>query len=489
MPKPPVRIELSLKSPDGNIPVTKDEKSSDGAFPQKALPRLFENSFLRFSGWLGPRRADGEPLCDLLAALGGRVFVFCETDGEAFRAFEGETRAAAWRRWRTEILDPVLGRLREAEAHVRSGAATLEGGWSEKPLLPWAGADTPVYKVAVVPDLRRFSGRFPRGRAERIASRYGYAVKGSPAGTFCAGLPRKEIPHVIDVPALEILLRELDTFPDFSDFFAEKEKSVLEMETIQYRGEENLLAYYLLGYEEKLGKHLISPPEVREAHERLAEAFREGFPPPARLETSSGEPLRGWYVHPEGNEWEKFSGSGPYLEGKEFVKDSYAWDGFVAAARRNFEEGTVIPDIYPGRVRDAVDAMAGEPRISRARLMKGIRESAPGTAGERDAEFAVFHSRDPGPEKCCVVLWFACPEGADPQTGYRLARREALEHCCVAVKKDNPRVEKAMGLAVEMPGRERGVPDDFILFDFSGWREEESKLPVVEWSGPDVPKP
>ena len=465
---------------------TKDEKSGVGETPRKVLPRLFENSFLRFSGWLEPRRADGEPLCDLLAALGGRVVVFCETDGEAFRAFEGETRAAAWRRWRTGILDPVLGRLREAEAHVRSGAATLAGGWSEKPLLPWAGEDTPVYKVAVVPDLRRFSGRFPRGGAERVASRYGSAVRGGPSGTFCAGLPRKEIPHVIDVPALEILLRELDTFPDFSDFFAEKEKSVHEMETIQYRGEENLLADYRLGYEQKLGKHLISPLEVREAHERLAEAFREGLPPPERLETSSGEPLRGWYVSLEGNEWEDFSGSGPYLEGKEFVKDSYAWDGFIAAARRNFEEGTVIPALYPGRVKDPVDAMAGEARMSRTRLMKGIGQQTPGPAGERDAEFSVFHSHDPGPPKCCVVLWFACPEGADPRTDYRTARRAALELCCAMVKKENPHVEKAMGLALEMPGREKGVPDDFILFDFSEWDEDDFGPLDLEKAGPDV---
>lgn len=466
--------------------MTKDEKSGGGASPQKVLPRLFENTFLRFSGRAAPRRADGEPLCDLLAALGGRVLVFCETDGEAFRAAGKETRAAAWKRWRNEILAPELARLREAEAYVKSGADVLAGRRGEKSFSPGAAAGVSVHKIAVVPDLRRFSERFPRGRARRIASRYGYPVGNSPAGQFRAGLPKKEMPHVIDAPALEILLRELDTFTDFADYLAEKETAAREMESIEYRGEENLLADYLLGYEEEFGKCLISPPEVRAANERLAEASLEGLSPPERPETSSGESLRGWYLVLEGNEWEEFFGSEPYARGKRLDGESRMWDEFILAARRNFEEGTVIPAVCPERVSDPVEAMAEEPRASRIGLVRAIRETAAGIARDREAATAVFFPGGRERGKCCVVLWLECPDRVDPSTDYRLIRREALEHCCAAAREQYPGLEKAVGAALEMPGREKGVPDDFILFDFSGWDGDDRKPFDLEKFGPEA---
>jgi hypothetical protein len=71
---------------------------------------------------------------------------------------------------------------------------------------------------------------------------------------FMVGLDRNDIVHVFDSDNLEIILKNLDTFFDFSEFIIEKERAIKKYESVMYCGEEDLLAHYLVNYRKNEGR-------------------------------------------------------------------------------------------------------------------------------------------------------------------------------------------------------------------------------------------
>lgn len=55
--------------------------------------------------------------------------------------------------------------------------------------------------------------------------------------------------HIFDTFNLEIILKELDTVYDFSEYLSEKEKALKHYDSIIYCGEEDLLANYFQNFD------------------------------------------------------------------------------------------------------------------------------------------------------------------------------------------------------------------------------------------------
>ncbi|KIN77851.1 SEC-C motif domain protein [Sulfitobacter mediterraneus KCTC 32188] len=52
--------------------------------------------------------------------------------------------------------------------------------------------------------------------------------------------------HVLDDVSLDIVMNELDTVRDFTDYLGKKEEFVRSGQLLSAQGEENLLAYYAI---------------------------------------------------------------------------------------------------------------------------------------------------------------------------------------------------------------------------------------------------
>lgn len=76
---------------------------------------------------------------------------------------------------------------------------------------------------------------------------------------FCININKRNPVRIFDNHNLPIVLGELDTVSDFSDYLDEKLRTVAKLDVLIYCGEEDLLGHYFLNYDKEKKRHIIGP--------------------------------------------------------------------------------------------------------------------------------------------------------------------------------------------------------------------------------------
>lgn len=419
-----------------------------------SIPGPYTNEGLAGSG-------SGKELCDLMVVFGDDVLLFSDKDC----AFQQHIDVkVAWSRWyRRAILKSAKqlagaeGALRRASVQIFTDAACT----SKIPLSLPPPERMRVHLIAVAHGSTEATERYWEAYGGARISSGSLMLNTELLGAdheqmpFQVGWPlgRHQFVHVLDDLTLALLMKELDTVADFTDYLIRKAK-LFQQSGCQFivLGEEDLLTAYLT----TLGKDGASR-----------------FP-----DFDAGSTV----VITEGS-WKKFSKSRPYKARASAASLSYLWDDLIEYQASHMIHGST-EQIFVGREENRADgservlrAMASENRLSRRFLGQTLREGRSISSQRKRFVKTVVQ-----PERKRLYCFVFLPFFSDEQShsDYREFRQYFLHLYCEGALLHFEGAKEIIGIAMA-PYDSDIVSVDFMYFDvYDGQISPEDRLQLEE---------
>lgn len=420
-------------------------EESNGVTPtEQLLAEFCERSFLKLWSYPNPYKDDGHELCDLLAVFENHVFIFFDRQNQ-YRDTDDTDPMIAWNRWRRNVIDRQVKTAHGAERYIRGGRPIFIDRKREKPFPIQINLDDVVFhKVVVAHGAKHACKAFSQDNIYgSLAITYTDDGEG-PEYPFFVGIDRKNPVHVLDSHNLSIIFRELDTVSDFTAYLDAKLAAIHDYEVLSYCGEEDLLAHYLLNFDESSQLHLIGDKD---------------------------RTLTGVYIG-EG-EWFGFEQTEVYRDTKAADQISYMWDELIQRTCQNYLDGTLLGDADLLRQPSAIHEMAKEPRFIRRilaqRIAAAIRSFPEGGDHAIARQVTLIPSFDK--QKAYVFLQLRVTPDMREREDYRGKRSRILQIACGAAKNKFPQYTTIIGIAIDAPKFYRDNSEDFLLMRCADWPE------------------
>lgn len=253
----------------------KDEKSSGTTASEQYLASLCTNSFLSF--WSYPNlfrdqgrpegKGDGKELCDLLVVFSEDVIIFSD---KSCNFPDTGDEALDWRRWFKRAIQKSSEQVFGAERWIREHPEKiyLDAACTRPFPLAFPSIDQCRFHRVVVAlnasaRCKAFFSNSGSGSLMIVPPLVGSAHEVAP---FSIGNidPAKGYIHVLDDYTLDVILRELDTISDFTQYLIRKERFIASGKLIAAAGDEELLGHYLT-HTDARGEHDFVFPEKTNA--------------------------------------------------------------------------------------------------------------------------------------------------------------------------------------------------------------------------------
>jgi len=346
---------------------------------------LAQKSFLTDWCYANPKWDDGKELCDLLVVFGDIAIIWQIKDLK-----KGED-----------------GKYNENEV--------------EKNLRQLTGAKRKLFELNKSINLenpRRGKELFDPNLIKEIYLISALVGEGEDYFEFVKRAKDKTI-HVLDKDAVEILLNELDTIKDFTDYLREKENFLSGDNKIMLMGgEKDLLAYYLM-------------------NERSFAEFKKAN-----------------FITIEEGCWDELQKRPEYIAKKEEDKMSYFWDFLIDKAHLSKE------NTYELVARE----MARLNRFQRRCNSKAFMEGHAKAHIQKNKNFYKRNILEKDITYCFLY--------ADSPT--REDRKNLLGSVCIATRGHFKENQRVLGIATELKMADRHS-FEFCLLDFPEWTEAEEK--------------
>jgi len=411
---------------------------------ERMLSEFCERSFLKLWSYPNPYKDDGHELCDLLAVFGRHVFIFFDRHNE-LQEIPGKEPQVLWERWKRNVIDAQVRTAHGADRYIRSGRAIFTDGKRKSPFpFVFDRHAAIVHKIIVAHGAKEACARAsPQNVYGSLGITYAESDEG-PTMPFHIDIDRSKPVHILDSHNMPIVLRELDTVSDFADYLDEKVRAATEFDFMSYCGEEDLLAHYLMNYDDASKRHVIG---------------------------SEGQGITGITIG-EGD-WHFFKGTELYKNTKNEDRVSYFWDDLIQRTCQNSLDGTLAGNSNIVRGESAIYEMVKEPRFMRRALSKtmlGAVERFPDSGGfTRQVTFLPSYQPNVG----YVFLQLRAPDASRSEPEYREKRQYLLEIACGAAKNKFPNLVKVVGIGIESPKFTDGlVAEDFLLMPCDEWPDE-----------------
>ena len=268
-----------------------------------------------------------------------------------------------------------------------------------------------------------------------------HLVKRNPPAVFTIGQidPQKGFVHVFDDATLEIVMRTLDTAPDFVAYLSKKGSSVPGGIGVIAAGEEELLAHYLHQLNAEGEHDFVVPPDAGGLF------FQEGT-------------WRLFCLHPQRHS---------QLEAN---RVSYLWDQLIEKFSHHIMTGTqqYTSSRGPDDSEIPLRFLAAENRTCRRMLAQGMLEVV--NKANAHQSFVRIYKSTEAREPYYVFLSLPSTH-AKSEDQYREARRGLLEAYCLVCKRMNPDAQDIVGIAIS-PTSETGCSEDLLYLDAQDWTSE-----------------
>jgi SEC-C motif len=420
-------------------------KSSGVTQTERMLAEFCERSFLKLWSYPNPFKDDGRELCDLLAVFGDYVFIFFDRENQLPEVPDKDPQVL-WDRWKRNVVDRQVKTAHGAERYIRSGRPIFldAKGTAAFPLA--IDPQTAImHKIVVAHGAKEACERASDQNVYgSLAITYG-ETNGGPTQPFLIEIDKRNPVHVFDTHNFSIVLRELDTVSDFSNYLDEKLRAIAKFDSLVYCGEEDLLAHYLLNYDKETKQHIIGT----KCDDVNSVMIGEG-------------------------EWHDFTKTDLYRNTKNEDRISYFWDELIQRTCQNAVNGTLGGNSDLLRGPSAIFEMVKEPRFIRRALADKIRRAVmkfPDHAGQftRQVTFLPSSLQDVG----YVFFQLRVPEAHRIQPDYLDMRRTLLEIACGAAKNKFPHLTKVIGIGTDAPRFAGGTnSEDFILLPCETWSDD-----------------
>jgi hypothetical protein len=217
---------------------------------EQFLTELCGRTFLRLWSYANPYKHDGHEFCDVLAVFENHVFIFFDREKQLADFAAEEDPQVRWDRWKRRVIEKQINTAHGAGRYLRSGRKLfLDAKTTKEFPIPIDTATVVVHKIIVAHGAAQACKNFSE------ANVYGslaicYSESDDPTSfPFMISLDKAAPVHVFDSHNLPILLSELDTVRDFSDYLDAKLGAIESLQMLGYCGEEDLLAHYLLNFD------------------------------------------------------------------------------------------------------------------------------------------------------------------------------------------------------------------------------------------------
>ncbi len=438
------------------------ERSKGRTKSEQYLVQLADRTFLNL--WSFPNlyydkkergKGDGKELCDLLVVCGDHVLIFSDRTS----AFQNiDDIELAWRRWFKTAVKKSADQIRGANRWLDQYPERVFLDKQCTKRLPLQLSPTSKRKVhGIVVALgageacRKY---FDGGIGSLVVAPH---VKGddhvsATCTPFAIGDidPTGSFIHVFDDATLDIVMHELDTVTDLTDYLSKKEALIRSSRLIGASGEEDLVAYYMT--------HLNAAQE-------------HDFTKPDGTAWNDGDSFTlgtGHYAGMLKNE--------QYLAKKSADEVSYAWDRLIRVFTDTMLAGTtIVPQgetFQLNEQEEGVRHMALVPRHMRREYGRGIIDALQRGASVSRMTRAFL----PGPTAteqgtAFFFMTLAVPniELEKGYEQYRQVRRSMLETYALVFLQRYRNLKRIVGIATEPPGG--GGSEDLIL-----------AAPPAEWS-------
>lgn len=436
---------------------------------ERYLARLAERSFLSLWSYPNPYRdqgqrgvGDGKELCDLLVVCGRDIIIFSEKNIGWPPSTEVKT---AWRRWAKRALLDATRQAKGAERWITQfpDRIFLDRRCAERfPIaLPEQG-EAVIHLVVVGRGAgeackRHFGDEMGslRVRPEIIGEQH-WARESEP---FAVGdlNPSGSYVHVMDDTTLDIVLGELDTVLDFTEYLTKKAAFLRSGGLVSAAGEQDLLAHYAV---------------------RMNEDDEHDF-----VESRT---LRGTRLHVEPGLYRNFERDPRYLARKKADEPSYVWDRLIESFTNHMIAGTsVILDDhdYDLKMHElGVRYMALQRRVMRRGLGGAVAEALRLGATEEMFRRAMIVPPDqPECETGFFVLTMKRLDWMKLKGGYEDYRRARANSALIFAKgllARCPHLERVIGVACEPAIKGQGGSEELIYVEQAQW--SQSDLAAIE---------
>jgi len=423
-------------------------KSQGVTTTERLLADLCDQTFLNLWSFPNPFKEDGKELCDLLVVFERTAIVFFDREKTLAAGHDEDAAEVAWKRWRRRVIDAQAKTAHGAERYLRSGRAIYLDSQLKTPLPRGTNVSfDAVHKVVVAHGAEEAcKAASDQNIAGSLAIAYGKPGTSEFPFPFVLELDRDNPIHVFDSHNLPIVLKELDTIWDFTDYLTAKAEAIAQLDGLVYCGEEDLLAHYFLNYDEAANKHRIG----------------------------TSDPTIDFVMVGEG-EWHDFERSELYKRTHQANDVSYLWDRLLQHTGKIALDGRSIGVSPLESGRSAIHEMAKEPRFSRRALsehMEAAMRNFPAEAGKSARNLSVMPSFYG--DKRYVFLQLRAPKHMRKRKNFRAVRRSMLEIACGVVKTKFPEIQWIVGIAVDPPKFSRKMSEDFLLMECTNWRGEKA---------------
>lgn len=367
---------------------------------EKLLAKLCQRTFLSMWSHPTPVRADNhKELCDLLVVNEPYVLIF------SVKAVEIDAKtnfAVAVDRWMRRAIEASARQLYGAERAIAMGVGLLSADNKGHAIWIAHPNECRVFRIAVA-----------IGRGERFPLRYGDLGKG--------------FVHTFDEVSLPIVLGELDTISDFTEYLTAKESCFQKGQRLISDSEENMLALYLHQGRKFPQSHdvLVVEPEV----------------------------------------WAKFVQKEEVARKKKDDAESYVWDKMMDECYRDHRDGVLYHGEGFEDMEYALRLMSKETRFARRVLSHEFLDFI-GFYGNPTAKSRILSS----PANVTYVYLLGPHDDSDRETRIK----ELYLRCFVArsIIKEQPIV---IGIATNLYTKGAGHSYDLYCLEMLDWTDENER--------------
>ncbi|XKT75358.1 MAG: hypothetical protein ACJKSS_01050 [Patescibacteria group bacterium UBA2103] len=414
---------------------------------ERYLQKLAEESFLELWSWPNLYKKKNKELCDLLVICGEHIIIF--SDKTISYPNTGNSNLD-WSRWYKRAVFQSAKQAKGAARWIKENPERVFLDKDCRKNIPF-DLSHKNFKIHIV--------CVALGAEEKCKAHFG---GGSGSLVLVAGKePNEEelffvgdvfeddfFVHVLNEANLDIVLRELNTITDFTDYLVEKENFLRSGRVIVAEGEEELLAWYLQGMKSRY-KHGFIFPEKEGSKDYNTVIFGSGL-------------------------YDELKSSKEYALKKEADEISILWDSLIDTFTKHMLEGTTM--VRPGEVfsidkhKAGVETMALEPRIIRRLKSEGLWGMLQ-KSHEKDRTFRAVIPNAGEEGVGYVFMTLKVPQSKKiSYAKYRRTRHMMLLAYVLGTLKMYPHIKKIVGIAFEPPSESSS--EDMIYAEQPIWTKK-----------------
>ena len=444
---------------------------------ERYLAKLAEKSFLNLWSYPSPYRnqknagkGDGKELCDLLVVCDPHIIIFSE---KTIKWPNGDLNTA-WCRW-AKSLKKSADQAKGAERWITEFPERifLDRECNNPFPIDFPDHDKRlVHRVLVAQGAAEACAQHLNVNSgsmivnPSIKGKEHWASSENKMVPFCIGDidPTGSFIHVFDEVALDIVMNELDTISDFTEYLGKRADFIRSGNLKQAHGEENLMAFYAVRINDEGDHDFDLSDEV----------------PPITIDRSH---------------YSKLTQDPRYLAKQEADEISYIWDSLIELFSAHMLDGTSITlggydefDLKKSEL--GVRYMALQPRFFRRAHGEAVK-GALIKGKDHERFFRVMYGRPDSKNNktAFFIQTFKYLDWMEEKGGYEKYRQKRSECASVYAKgllERYPHLERVIGISREPPDQGLGVSEDLVYAEQAEWSDQDRQIIKEDCKNYDV---